>query len=111
MGIEEFPEIESFHKLPRQVIVKGASSSYDSDKGVMLHGIVINNIGHTICDVRVSVVVFNQQKLPVINLSTHPSPAVLPQGCIGAFSFQIKDYHEEITDYHLFSTWKFFEKE
>jgi hypothetical protein len=110
MNIEAFPEIENFHKLPRQVIVKGASSSHDSDKGALLHGIVINNIGHTVGDVRVNVVVFNQQKIPVVNLSTDSNPAVLPQGCIGAFSFQIKDYPEEIVDYHLFATWKFFEK-
>jgi hypothetical protein len=93
MNVEAFPEIENFHKLPHQVIVKGASSTYDREQGAFLHGIVINNIGHTICNV------------------TTTSPDRLPQGAIGAFSFQIKDYHEEIKDYHLFTSWKFFDKE
>ena len=111
MNVEAFPEIETFHKLPHQVIVKGASSTYDREQGAFLHGIVINNIGHTICNVRVNIVIFNPQKLPVLNTSTTTSPDRLPQGAIGAFSFQIKDYHEEIKDYHLFTSWKFFDKE
>jgi hypothetical protein len=111
MGIESFPEIESFHKLPRQVIVKGASSSFDRDKGALLHGIVINNIGHAISNLRVNVVIFNKQKLPVLNTSTVPTPELLPQGAIGAFQFQFKDYPEEVTDYHLFTSWKFVDKE
>ncbi|MFA6599521.1 MAG: hypothetical protein WC352_03145 [Candidatus Omnitrophota bacterium] len=111
MGIESFPEIESFHKLPRQVIVKGASSTYDQEKGALLHGIVINNIGHAISQIRVNVVIFDTNKMPVLNTSTVPQPDTLPQGKIGAFSFQFKEYPEEITDYHLFTSWKFVDKE
>ena len=58
MGLETFPEIESFQKLPRQVIVKGGSASFSARDGAELRGIVINNSGSSIRDVRVSLVVF-----------------------------------------------------
>ena len=50
MGIEHFPEIETFQKLPRKVIVKGGNSGFDTKGRPELRGIVINNAGHPIRD-------------------------------------------------------------
>ena len=110
MGIETFPEIESFQKLPRQVIVKGGTSTYTQIVGAELRGIVINNIGHAIKDIRIHIVIFDQQRIPVLNTSVACEPAYLPQGGIGAFVFQIQDYPEEIKDYYLYSNWRFDEQ-
>ncbi len=111
MGIDTFPEIESFQKLPRQVIVKGGSSSFNEADGAKLRGIVINNIGQTIRDIRVHVVIFDKNKLPALSSSTLAEPEVLPQGGIGAFTFAIKDHHREIFDYHVFASWRFDDRE
>ena len=111
MGLETFPEIENFQKLPRQVIVKGGGSSFDAREGAELRGIVINNIGHPIRDVRVHIVIFERKVIPVLNTSTTPDPERLPQGAIGSFTFRLKDHPSEIKDYHLYATWKFDERE
>lgn len=111
MGIETFPEIENFQKLPRQVIVKGGSSSFDETAGAELRGIVINNIGNTVRDLRVFVVIFENKVIPVYNASTESHPDILPQGGISNFTFQIQDYSKPITDYHLYATWKFDDRE
>lgn len=111
MGIETFPEIENFQKLPRQVIVKGGSSSFDERDGALLRGIVINNIGHTIRDLKVHVVILDKNKLPVFSTGIAADPEVLPQGGIAAFAFLLKDYPEEIRDYHLYTHWKFDDRE
>ena len=107
MGLETFPEIESFQKLPHQVIVKGGGSTYSEQEGAELRGIVINNIGHTIRDVKVNVVIFDRQKIPVLNISTRPEPQTLPQGGIAPFIFRVKDYHQKILDYYLYVNWRF----
>jgi hypothetical protein len=111
MGIETFPEIESFQKLPHQVIVKGGNWSFKERDGAELRGIVINNIGHAICDLRVNLVIFNEKKLPVFNISTASVPDSLPQGGIANFIFQLKDYSEKISNYHLYAHWKFDDRE
>ena len=111
MGIEAFPEIESFQKLPRQVIVKGGSSTFHPEEGAELRGIVINNIGQPIRNLRVHVVIFDQQKIPVLNTSTTVDPDSLPQGGIGAFTFRIKNYSQEILDYYLYANWQFDDRE
>jgi hypothetical protein len=111
MGIEAFPEIESFQKLPRQVIVKGGSSSFSEGSGAELRGIVINNIGHSIQDIRANIVIFDEKKIPVLNSSTAVNPSRLPQGGIGTFVFQIKDYPQQISDYYLYSGWRFDDRE
>lgn len=111
MGIEQFPEIESFQKLPHRVIVKGGSSCFDPKEGAELRGIVINNIGQTIRDVSVNLVVFDEKETPLFNTSTPPEPAVLPQGAIGSFIFQLKDFPGEIKKYYLYSSWKYVDKE
>lgn len=107
MGIETFPEIENFQKLPRQVIVKGGTSSFDEKEGAQLRGIVINNAGHAIKDVRVHMVIFDAHKIPVLSTSTGIEPDTLPQGGIGNFIFQLKEHDQKISDYHLFTSWKF----
>lgn len=111
MGIETFPEIESFQKLPRQVIVKGGSSTFDETAGAALSGIVINNIGHAIKDIRVHVVIFNERKIPILNAGTVPDPEALPQGGIASFNFKIQDHPEKIIDYYLYVNWRFDDRE
>lgn len=107
MGIEHFPEIETFQKLPRKVIVKGGSAGFDAKGKPELRGIVINNIGHSIRDIVVSVVIFNEQEIPVLNKTTVPDPASLTQGAIASFAFVLDDYEQEIKNYYLYASWKY----
>ncbi len=111
MGLEAFPEIESFQKLPRQVIVKGGSSTYSEKDGAELRGIVINNIGHAIRDIRVQVVILDELGIPVMSTGTEPIPAQLHQGGIASFTFKVENYTRKISDYHLTVNWKFDERE
>lgn len=107
MDIEAFPEIENFQKLPKDVIVKAGNTGFDEKRGATLQGIVINNIGNTICDLRVSIVIFNEKKIPILNTSIAPDPTVLPQGGMANFHFQFKNQIQEVKDFHLFTTWRF----
>ena len=110
MGIEQFPEIESFQRLPHRVIVKGGGSRFDPQEGAQLRGIVINNMGCPIRDVSVNLVIFNERETPILNTSTAPDPPALPQGGIGSFFFQLKDFPSEIKNYYLYPSWKYDEK-
>ena len=107
MSIQEFPEIETFHKLPRRVIVKGGSSGFNAQGKPELRGIVINNIGHPIRDTKVSLVIFDEQDIPILNRNTTPDQEVLPQGGIGSFTFTLDDYDQEIKNYYLYASWKY----
>ena len=107
MGLEAFPEIESFQKLPRQVIVKGGTSTFEEKQGATLRGIVINNIGHTIRDLRVNIVILDSKGIPVLSAGTAPEPEELPQGGISSFVYRFSDYPEMISNYHLYVDWKF----
>ena len=107
MGLETFPEIESFQRLPHRVIVKGGSTSYHAKDGAQLRGIVINNMGQPIKDLKVNLVIFDEQKIPVYNTSVVPETHHLDQGTIAPFFFQLKDYPKLITDYHLYADWRF----
>lgn len=107
MDIEAFPEIENFQKLPRQVIVKAGSTSFDTEKGAALRGIVINNSGNPIREVRVHVVILSENGLPVVSTSQSADPEVLPQGAIANFRFEFKDHRKAIADYHLYTQWRF----
>lgn len=107
MGIEQFPEIETFQKLPRKVIVKGGSSGFDSKGRPELRGIVINNVGHPIRDIKVSLILFNTDEIPILNRSTQPDPTALPQGAIGSFTFVLEDFEGEIKNYYLYANWKY----
>ncbi len=107
MGIEQFPEIETFQKLPRKVIVKGGSSGFDSHGRPELRGIVINNVGHPIREIKVSVIIFNEDEIPILNKSVTPDPIGLPQGGISSFTFVLDDYQQEIKNYYLYANWKY----
>ena len=111
MGLEQFPEIESFQKLPHRVIVKGGSAHFDPSEGAELRGIVINNIGQTIREISVNLVIFDERETPILNTSVTPEPPVLPQGTIGSFLFRLKDFPGEIKKYYLYSSWKYDDKE
>lgn len=107
MGIESFPEIENFQKLPREVIIKGASTHFSEADGAALRGIVINNIGHPIKHIRAQLVIFDKRRVPVLEVSALTDPEKLPQGGIGNFNFQLKSFKKEIQDYHLQVNWEF----
>lgn len=107
MGLEAFPEIENFQKLPRQVIVKGGNSTFSEKDGAGLRGIVINNIGQPIRDLRVHAVILDENRMPVLSAGVDPDPNHLPQGGIGSFILQLKEYPQKIADYYLYANWKF----
>jgi hypothetical protein len=107
MDVEAFPEIEDFQHLPRSVIVKGGKTSFRPEDGAELRGIVINNIGQAIRNIRVQVVIFDDRKIPMLNTSVAPEPDMAPQGGISSFVFKLKEYPYEIKDYHLFTHWSF----
>lgn len=107
VSIEQFPEIESFQKLPHRVIVKGGSSRFDPQEGAELRGIVINNSGQPIRSVVVNLVVFDERETPLVNVSAVPDPEHLPQGAIGSFLFQLKNFDREIKKYYLYPSWKY----
>ncbi len=107
MGIESFPEIQNFQKLPKEVIVKGANTRFDPANGAELRGIVINNIGQPIRDIRVELVVFDRQRIPLLGTSAATDPDRLPQGGIANFHFQLKDFSQEIKNYYLHANWTF----
>ena len=111
MGIETFPEIENFQKLPHRVIVKGGSSTFTEGYGAELRGIVINNTGQSICDLRVCVVIFNENKLPIFSTRTSAEPESLSTGNIASFLFEFKELTHEIHDYYLYTKWRFDERE
>ncbi len=107
MSIQEFPEIETFQKLPHRVIVKGGASGLNAQGKAELRGIVINNEGHLIKNLRVSLIIFNAKEIPVVNASCVPNPDTLPQGGIASFIFTLDDYRQEITNYYLYANWKY----
>jgi len=107
MELEAFPEIENFQKLPRQVILKAGRISFDKTQGAKLHGLIINNCGHAICDVRANIVIFNEKQIPIYNLGVPTDPERLPQGAMGSFVFDLADVRDSIRDYHLYTNWSF----
>ena len=107
MSIQEFPEIETFQKLPRRVIVKGGTAGFNAQGKPELRGIVISNVGHLVKNLRVSLIIFNANEIPIVNASTEPNPDVLPQGGIASFVFTLNDYSQEITNYYLYASWKY----
>jgi hypothetical protein len=107
MGIESFPEIENFQKLPREVIIKGASTHFNEAEGASLQGIVINNIGHSIKNIRAQLVIFDKNQVPILGTSVSAEPDHLPHGGIAKFQFQLKEYKTEIKKYFLHANWGF----
>jgi len=107
MGIESFPEIENFQKLPREVIIKGASTQFNETDGAELRGIVINNIGHPIRNIRAQLVIFGKDRVPLLGISAVADPDRLPQGGIANFHFHLKELKQEIKEYYLHANWSF----
>ena len=107
MSIQEFPEIETFQKLPRRVIIKGGSSGFNAQGKPELRGIVINNSGHLIKNLRVSLIIFNEKEIPILNASTAADTDTLAQGGIASFVFTLNDYKKEIANYYLYTNWKY----
>lgn len=107
MKLNSFPEIEDFRKLPHEVVVKGALSEADPKKGVEVRGIVINNIGQPIKNIRVQVVVFDEYHLPQMSTSLSPSPSKLQQGGIANFVFALTDLEKPVKDLYLHANWSF----
>jgi len=107
MDLDSFPDIENFQKLPREVIVKGAATDFDPEKGAAVQGIVINNVGHPVANVSLQLVVFDEDKLPIFSATTKPDPDKLQQGGLANFRFQLSDFKEEVKDYYLHANWRF----
>ncbi|PIQ85069.1 MAG: hypothetical protein COV74_10760 [Candidatus Omnitrophica bacterium CG11_big_fil_rev_8_21_14_0_20_45_26] len=107
MSIQEFPEIETFQKLPHRVIVKGGNAGFNAKGKPELRGLIINNVGHAIKQIRVSLIVFNEREMPVLNTSVASDPAMLAQGGMASFVFTLNDYEQEITNYYLYANWKY----
>lgn len=107
MSLQEFPEIETFQKLPKRLIVKGGASGMNIAGKPELRGIVINNTGHAIKAIRISLIIFNENEIPVLNASVAPDPSALAQGQMSSFIFTLDDYDKPIANYYLYSNWKY----
>lgn len=107
MGIEEFPEIEAFQRLPRRIIVKGGVSTVNAQGHAELSGIVINNLGQPVKDIKVNLIVFDAREIPVLNATAMPDPARLTQGGIGSFRFVIEGQSAKLTNYYLYPSWQY----
>jgi len=107
MRLNSFPEIEDFRKLPREVVVKGAISEANLEKGVEIRGIVINNLGQAIKNIRVQVVVFDEYHLPQMSTGISPSPSKLQQGGIANFIFTFQGLEKPVKDFYLHANWGF----
>jgi len=111
MRLDSFPEIESSHKLPREVIIKGAASDFDPEKGAELRGIVINNIGQAIKNIKVQAVIFDEDHIPILSTSVLTDPPALQQGGIANFVFHLDEISEPIKHFYLHANWGFDETE
>jgi len=106
MSLKEFPEIENFQRLPREVIVKGTIS--EETEGLQrLHGIVINNVGHAVTRIRVNAVLFDDQKLPIRATNALVDPEKLEQGAIGTFALDFKELPCKVKSHYLHANWSF----
>ena len=68
---------------------------------------MINNAGHLIKNLRVSLIIFDAKEIPVVNASVAPDKEELPQGGIASFVFTLDNYHQEIANYYLYTNWKY----
>ncbi|MBI4970617.1 MAG: hypothetical protein HZC17_02115 [Candidatus Omnitrophica bacterium] len=107
MGIEEFPAIESFQRLPKKIIVKGGDSVINKNGDAELAGLVINNLGQPVRDIVVHLIVFDEKEMPVVNLSAKPDSDRLDQGNMASFKFVLEKFGEPIKNYYLYSNWKY----
>jgi len=106
-NFEQFPTIEAFQKLPRQVIVKGGKTSVADDGTSELSGIVINNLTQPIRNVRVNLILFDDREMPLRNITVMPHPSRLDQGTIASFTVKVDHNHQSINNYYLYATWEY----
>jgi len=107
MGFEDFPDIESFNKLPKKLIIKAGETSV-TDKGeAILTGIVINNLGQTVQGVQIFLILFDDNHVPLAEHRAEPDPNKLSQGALGAFKFSLKGHRQKITNYYLHTRWSY----
>ena len=111
VGIEEFPAIETFQRLPKKVIVKGGESTLTKTGSAELVGIVINNLGQPIRNVQVHLVIFDRHEIPILTITTTPNPDRLPQGGIGSFKYTVENHFEPIAHYYLYAQWLYDDSE
>ncbi len=111
MGIEEFPPIESFQRLPKKLIVKGGDSFINKDQDTELAGLVINNLGQSVRDIVVHLVVFDEREIPAVNVSVKPDPDHLNQGNMASFRFVIEKLGQPVKNFYLYANWKYDDSE
>jgi len=111
MSIEEFPEIEAFHKLPRRVIVKGGMSRINDKGNAELSGIVINNLRQPVKQVKVNLIIFNQSEIPIYNTTTFSDPERLSNGAIASFKFELEGIKDRLTNFYLYPSWNYDDSE
>lgn len=107
MGIEEFPDIESFQRLPKKLIVKGGDSSTDDAGNTMMKGLVINNLGQRVESISVHLIVFDEKEIPIQNVRVEPQPNSLDQGNMASFKIAIPKFGKPIDNYYLYAQWKY----
>src|SRR3990167_5766761 len=107
MGIEEFPAIESFQRLPKKIIVKGGDSVINKNGDTELAGLVINNLGQPVRDIVVHLIVFDEKEMPAVNLSMKPDPDRLDQGNMASFKFILEKFGAPVKNFHLYANWKY----
>jgi len=107
MGFEDFPDIESFSKLPKKLIIKAGEASLTEAGDAILTGIVINNLGQTVKDVNLFLILFDDNHVPTEEHRVEPDPVQLSQGALGAFKFMLKGHKQKISNYYLHSRWSY----
>lgn len=110
MNVEDFPPIETFKKLPKRVVVKGGAAGLNAQNHPQLSGIVINNSGQTVVNIKVHLVTFDDRNIPLESATTVPDPDVLPQGQIGSFLFTLPNHKGKISNSYLYATWAYDDK-
>jgi hypothetical protein len=111
VGFENFPEIESFSKLPKKLILKAGETAFNAEGDATLSGIVINNLGQSVQNVEVFLVLFDDKNIPQEHLKTASDPAELAQGGLGSFRFVAKGRKEKIVNYYLHTQWDYIDKD
>ncbi len=107
MGVEDYPDIESFHKLPKKLIIKAGDTDVTAGGDAGLSGIVINNLGQAVQKIEVFLVLFNENNIPAEHLRAEPDPNRLTQGGLGSFRFILKGKNKKISNYYLHARWEY----
>ena len=110
MDVEDFPPIETFKKLPKRVVVKGGVASFNAQNQPQLSGIVINNSGQTVMNLKVHLILFDHRNIPIENATEVPEPGTLLQGQIASFLFTLPNFKGKITNSYLYATWVYDDK-